>query len=236
MIGHSWGGHLLLHLLAVTPTRVGAVGVRHDPQSSAVSAGQLRFSIRNSPPTSGAVHPAVSPRVAVSVAVNSLDVERFHLASWWRTSSCAGWLTPGGPSPWSRSSSSRRQPASPAPGWRPRHPGRGSRTRPAGAPDPAAFTDPPLLPKEGAMRPAAHRPSRARSTTGVGSRAPAAWSTRAPRTSCPARLGRRTAAGGVGHSLVGAVELRAECLHLKRWRLGVTPALESSLGQEHLRR
>ena len=24
MIGHSWGGHLLLHLLAVTPTRVGA--------------------------------------------------------------------------------------------------------------------------------------------------------------------------------------------------------------------
>ena len=42
MIGHSWGGHLLLHLLAVTPTRVGAALVV-DPLGAVGDGGVAAF-------------------------------------------------------------------------------------------------------------------------------------------------------------------------------------------------
>ena len=42
MIGHSWGGHLLLHLLAVTPTRVGAA-LAVDPLGAVGDGGVAAF-------------------------------------------------------------------------------------------------------------------------------------------------------------------------------------------------
>jgi proline iminopeptidase len=42
MIGHSWGGHLLLHLLAATPTRVGA-GLLVDPLGAVGDGGLASF-------------------------------------------------------------------------------------------------------------------------------------------------------------------------------------------------
>ena len=42
MIGHSWGGHLLLHLLAVTPTRVGAA-LAVDPLGAVGDGGLAAF-------------------------------------------------------------------------------------------------------------------------------------------------------------------------------------------------
>ena len=42
MIGHSWGGHLLLHLLAVTPTRVGAA-LAVDPLGGVGDGGLAAF-------------------------------------------------------------------------------------------------------------------------------------------------------------------------------------------------
>ena len=42
IIGHSWGGHLLLHLLAVTPTRVGAALVV-DPLGAVGDGGLAAF-------------------------------------------------------------------------------------------------------------------------------------------------------------------------------------------------
>jgi pimeloyl-ACP methyl ester carboxylesterase len=42
MIGHSWGGHLLLHLLAVTPARVGAALVV-DPLGAVGDGGLAAF-------------------------------------------------------------------------------------------------------------------------------------------------------------------------------------------------
>jgi proline iminopeptidase len=42
MIGHSWGGHLLLHLLAVAPARVGAALVV-DPLGAVGDGGMARF-------------------------------------------------------------------------------------------------------------------------------------------------------------------------------------------------
>jgi proline iminopeptidase len=44
MIGHSWGGHLLLHLLAVTPTRVGAALVV-DPLGAVGDGGVAAFEV-----------------------------------------------------------------------------------------------------------------------------------------------------------------------------------------------
>ena len=41
-IGHSWGGHLLLHLLAVTPTRVGAA-LAVDPLGAVGDGGVAAF-------------------------------------------------------------------------------------------------------------------------------------------------------------------------------------------------
>ena len=42
MIGHSWGGHLLLHLLAVTPTRVGSA-LAVDPLGAVGDGGVAAF-------------------------------------------------------------------------------------------------------------------------------------------------------------------------------------------------
>src|SRR6187402_3243992 len=42
MIGHSWGGHLLLHLLAITPTRVGAA-LAVDPLGAVGDGGFAAF-------------------------------------------------------------------------------------------------------------------------------------------------------------------------------------------------
>jgi proline iminopeptidase len=44
MIGHSWGGHLLLHLLAVTPTRVGAA-LAVDPLGAVDDGGLAAFEV-----------------------------------------------------------------------------------------------------------------------------------------------------------------------------------------------
>lgn len=44
MIGHSWGGHLLLHLLAVTPTRVGAA-LAVDPLGAVGDGGLAAFEV-----------------------------------------------------------------------------------------------------------------------------------------------------------------------------------------------
>ena len=44
MIGHSWGGHLLLHLLAVTPTRVGAA-LAVDPLGAVGDGGYAAFEV-----------------------------------------------------------------------------------------------------------------------------------------------------------------------------------------------
>ena len=44
MIGHSWGGHLLLHLLATTPTRVGAA-LAVDPLGAVGDGGLAAFEV-----------------------------------------------------------------------------------------------------------------------------------------------------------------------------------------------
>lgn len=44
VIGHSWGGHLLLHLLAVTPTRVGAA-LAVDPLGAVGDGGLAAFEV-----------------------------------------------------------------------------------------------------------------------------------------------------------------------------------------------
>jgi proline iminopeptidase len=44
MIGHSWGGHLLLHLLAVAPTRVGAA-LAVDPLGGVGDGGLAAFQV-----------------------------------------------------------------------------------------------------------------------------------------------------------------------------------------------
>jgi proline iminopeptidase len=44
IIGHSWGGHLLLHLLAVTPTRVGAA-LAVDPLGAVGDGGVAAFEV-----------------------------------------------------------------------------------------------------------------------------------------------------------------------------------------------
>jgi pimeloyl-ACP methyl ester carboxylesterase len=44
MIGHSWGGHLLLHLLAVTPARVGAA-LAVDPLGAVGDGGLAAFQV-----------------------------------------------------------------------------------------------------------------------------------------------------------------------------------------------
>ena len=44
MIGHSWGGHLLLHLLAVSPTRVGAA-LAVDPLGAVGDGGFAAFEV-----------------------------------------------------------------------------------------------------------------------------------------------------------------------------------------------
>jgi pimeloyl-ACP methyl ester carboxylesterase len=44
MIGHSWGGHLLLHLLALTPTRVGAA-LAVDPLGGVGDGGVAAFEV-----------------------------------------------------------------------------------------------------------------------------------------------------------------------------------------------
>jgi proline iminopeptidase len=44
MVGHSWGGHLLLHLLAVTPTRVGAA-LAVDPLGAVGDGGFAAFEV-----------------------------------------------------------------------------------------------------------------------------------------------------------------------------------------------
>jgi pimeloyl-ACP methyl ester carboxylesterase len=44
MIGHSWGGHLLLHLLAATPTRVGAA-LAVDPLGAIGDGGMAAFEV-----------------------------------------------------------------------------------------------------------------------------------------------------------------------------------------------
>ena len=52
MIGHSWGGHLLLHLLAVTPTRVGAA-LAVDPLGGVGDGGLAAFEAELTAPTPG---------------------------------------------------------------------------------------------------------------------------------------------------------------------------------------
>ena len=44
MIGHSWGGHLLFHVMAVTPTRVGAV-LAVDPLGGVGDGGLSAFQV-----------------------------------------------------------------------------------------------------------------------------------------------------------------------------------------------
>ena len=44
MIGHSWGGHLLLHLMAATPTRVGAA-LAVDPLGAVGDGGLAAFEV-----------------------------------------------------------------------------------------------------------------------------------------------------------------------------------------------
>src|SRR6476469_5216174 len=44
MIGHSWGGHLLLHLLAATPSRVGAA-LAVDPLGGVGDGGLAAFQV-----------------------------------------------------------------------------------------------------------------------------------------------------------------------------------------------